>query len=226
MSEFSKPLLTEEAPEPPLMEQKPQEHENERLKQTLATMQGATAKIEEAGLAPKPVPVAVKPEPAAKTMTAKVKPLPKPQVKAKPEIKAEQEPEEPATRKKPGPAKEKAAKSIEETPAPEPDKELLQRRLAISEAVASMAGNPDPDIFHLLFKLFANAPEKELPAAAMIISTAYLRTPAKKRQPLLKALHPALRTFRATKLAVLISAKLGAVLAAKPPAPPPAPPGG
>jgi hypothetical protein len=226
MSEFSKPLLTEEAPEPPLVEQKPQEHENERLKQTLAGMQGTTARIEEVGLAPKLVPAAVKPEPAAKTMTGKVKPLPKPQLKLKPENKAEQEQETPATRKKPGTAKERPAKQIEETRAPEPDKELLRRQLAISEAVGSMSGNPDPEVFHLLFKLFANAPEKEIPAAAMIISTAYLRTPAKQRQPVLQALQPALRAYRATKLAALISAKLGAALVAKPPAPPPAPPGG
>jgi hypothetical protein len=226
MTEFSKPLLTEEAPEPPLVEQKPLEHENERLKQTLATIQGATAKVEEAGLAPKPVAVAAKPKAKEKAGVAKGEPRPKPLLKPKPDLKVEPEPEKPATGKIPGAAKEKATKPVDELPQPEPGKDLPWRQSAVSEAVGSMAGNPDPDVFHRLFKLFANAPEKEIPAAAMILSTAYLRTPATKRQPVLKALQPALRAFRSTKLAALISARLGAALVAKPPAPPPAPPGG
>lgn len=226
MSEFSKPLLTEEAPEPPLVEQKPLEHETERLKQTLATVQGASAKIEEAGLAPKPAAAAAKPKPAAKVKTAKVKPIPKPHVMLKGNLTIEPVPKKLAARKAPARAREQAEKPKEKAPSPQPDKGLLQRQSVIADAVGSMAGNPDPDVFSLLFKLFTNAPEKEIPAAAMILSTAYLRTPAKKRQPALKALQPALRTFRTTKLAGLISARLGAVLVTKPPAPPPAPPGG
>jgi hypothetical protein len=226
MSEFSKPLLTEEAPEPPLVEQKPQEHENERLKQTLATMQGTSARIEEAGLAAKPAAIAAKAKAEVSAGNVNTEIEPKPLLKPKPDLKAEPGPEKPATSKIPADAKEKAAKPVEEVPQPETGKELLQRQSAISAAVGSMAGNPDPDVFHLLLKLFANAPEKEIPAAAMIISTAYLRTPATKRQPVLKALQPALRTFRATKLAGLISAKLSAALIAKPTAPPPTPPGG
>ena len=226
MSEFSKPLLSEDAPEPPLMEQKPLEHENERLKQTLATIQGATSKIEEAGLAPKPVATAAKPKPTVKVKTAKVKPLPKPQVKPKANLKIEPEPRKLAAKKASAREQKKAEKPKEDATSPQPDKKLLQRQSVIADALGSMAGNPEPDVFGLLFKLFANAPEKEIPAAAMILSTAYLRTPTKKRQPVLKALQPALRTFRTTRLAVLISAKLGSVLVAKPPAPPPAPPGG
>ena len=226
MSEFSKPLLTEEAPEPPLVEQKPLEHENERLKQMLATIQGASAKIEEAGLAPKPVAVVAKSKPSGVAKTAKTEPAPKPMLKPKANIKVEPEQEKPAIKKTPGGAKEKAETPNVEAQPPEPDKELFQRQSAIADAVGSMAGNPDPDVFHLLFKLFSNAPEKEIPAAAMIISTAYLRTPAKQRQPVLKALQPALRAFRTTKLAIFVSARLGAALVARPPAPPPAPPGG
>jgi hypothetical protein len=224
--EFTKPLLTEEAPEPPLVVQRPQVHEYERLKQTFAGMQGVSAKIEEAGLAPKPAAAAVKSEAQDKTKAAKAEPAPKPLLKTNPAIKTASEPEKPATKKRPEPNKKDAAKPVQETPQPESGMELLQRQSAIMDAIRSMAGNPDPDVFRLLFSLFAKAPEKEIPAAAMIISTAYLRTPAKMRQPVLKALRPSLQAFRMTKLAILISAKLGAALVAKPPAPAPAPPGG
>lgn len=226
MIEFSKPLLTEEAPEPPLVEQKPLEQESERLKQTLATIQGATAKIEEAGLAPKPVHVAAKPAPAENSKLVKADAKPSPLLKPKPTSKVEPETEKPATSKKPDRKKEKTATPVEEAPQPELDRELLRRQSVVAEVVVSMAGNPDPDVFHLLFELFSNAPEKENPAAAMIVTTAFLRTPAKQRQPVLKALQPALKAYRSSRLAVLISSRLGAALVAKPPAPPPAPPPG
>ncbi len=63
MTEFVKPLLTEDAPEPPLLEPQKQEEAHQRARQSLAGQQGATQMAEAAGLTQKPVvPVAKTPE--------------------------------------------------------------------------------------------------------------------------------------------------------------------
>lgn len=231
MSEFSKPLLTDEAPEPPLLEPKLKDDVQLRIAQPLAKTQGAQAKLDEAGLAPKKaapphVPPGNKASLPGKTI---LKPGIHP---AKPDATASS-PQglDPKTgTRKPEPEKHVAsdpAKVTEGPAAPDVDKDLRLRQAALTEAVASMQANPDPEIFHHLFKVFEPTPPKEAQAAALLLSITYLRTPASARQPLLKALQPSLKAYRNTKLAAFILVKLGAALVAKPPAPPPsAPPGG
>lgn len=230
MSEFSKPLLTDEAPEPPLLEPKLKDDVQLRIAQPLAKTQGAQARLEEAGLAPKPArPVKSKAEKSA----AATKPLIKTDGQSAKPVVPITHPRQAETKVEtstPDPEQKVAAgsdKAPEVHPEPDVDKDLRLRQAALTEVVASMQANPDPEIFHHLFKLFEPAPPKEAQAAALLLSITYLRTPATARQPLLKAMQPSMKAHRNTKLAAFLLVKLGAALVAKPPAPPPpAPPGG
>lgn len=232
MIEFSKPLLTEDAPEPAILEQKAQEESHQRARQSLAGMQGARRAVEEAGLMPKPPMPAKKPDaptvktkqkekaaPQTKKATVAAKAKPKPKARVKQAVK----PKRAAGSKKASqPEPEKKPE-----PAPQIDKEKIARQEALSSALEAIHGQPDPEAFAALFEVFASAPAREIAGAATLISVAFLRTAAKRRAPLLKALQPALRDHRATKLAAQLLQKLGTVLVAKPPAPvAPPPPGG
>lgn len=227
MTEFVKPLLAEEAPEPSLLEQERQEEAHQRARQSLAGQQGATRMAEDAGLGQKPaMPAARKPEtkkpwhaPPAPKVLAKPKALStaKPKVKAVPTVKKK----DAAPHKK-----QKLEIPAKTAPAPVVDKDRLLRQAALVDAIAAMQSGPDEFVFANVFDLYTKAPDKETAAAATVLTATFLRTSAKSRTPLLKALAPAMRTWRDSKLVILLATKLGKVIAAKPPAPPAPPPGG
>ena len=227
MTEFVKPLLTEDAPEPPLLEPQKQEEAHQRARQSLAGQQGATQMAEAAGLTQKPVVPVVKSPETKKKMQGPAKPKiaakPKPKSKSKPKAK-----KAPTIKKKQAAPHKKAEAKEPATSVPPPvadlDKSLRQE--ALIEAIAAMQSGPDEDTFAGLFELYGKAPDKETVAAATVLTATFLRTSAKARGPLLKALTPAMRTWRNAKLVILLAAKLGKVIVAKPPAPPPAPPPG
>ncbi len=227
MTEFVKPLLAEEAPEPPLLEQEKQEDAHQRARQSLAGMQGATRTAEAAGLVQKPnMPVAKRPE-TKKQSQAKAAPKvvtkPKAAVGAKPKAKAA-----PSMKNK-GAALQKKHKlevPAKTVPPAIVDQDRLLRQEALVEAIASMQSAPDEGVFANVFDLYSKAPYKETVAAATVLTATFLRTSAKSRAPLLKELAPAMRTWRGSRLVTLLAAKLGKVVTAKQPAPPAPPPGG
>ena len=227
MNEFVKPLLPEEVSEPSLLEQERQEEAQRRTRQSLAGMQGAARTAEAAGLMQKPaIPVVKKPEipkqlhaPAVPKTAAKPNPAltPKPKLKPAPSIKKKDTaPHE----------KQMLEMSAKASPPPIVDPDRVMRQEALVETIASMQSGPDESVFANVFDLYTKAPDKETEAAATVMTATFLRASAKSRMPLLKALAPAMRTWRGSKLVTLLAAKLGKVVAAKPPAPPAPPPGG
>ncbi|MDQ0322160.1 hypothetical protein QO002_004366 [Pararhizobium capsulatum DSM 1112] len=220
MIDFTKPLLADEVPEPPIVEQKMKEDAQQRARASLAGIQGAAKAAETAGLIGKPAPPVkqlqkIKVEGPKAVVAVKKKPAP---VRAKVEVK-EAKKKNPA-KKPPKPAKPEASAP----PAPDHDWQL--RQSALQTVLAGMHAQPDADAISSLFALFVKAPDKEVMAAALVLSMTFLRSPAKARGPLMKSLGPAMQTFRGSKLAVLLAVRLGHVVTPKAPAPVAPPPGG
>jgi hypothetical protein len=107
-----------------------------------------------------------------------------------------------------------------------PDRAWQLRQAALQHVLAGMPSRPDAEAITGLFGLFVEAPDKEAAAAALVMAMTFLRSPAKARAPLSKALAPALRKYRGSRLASLLLQRLGHVVATKPPAPAAPPPGG
>ena len=214
MIDFTKPLLADEVPEPPIIEQKMKEDAQQRARLSIAGVQGAAKAAEEAGLLKKPAPP-VRQLQDIKAHGAKAAPSKKPEVapaKAKAAV---------ARKKNPAKTPPKPARP-EDSAAPAPDRDRQLRQSALQTVLAGMPAHPDVEAFSSLFSLYAKAPDKEASAAALVLSMTFLRSPAKARAPLQKALAPALRAYRASTLAALLAERLGHVVAVKPP--PPAPP--
>lgn len=211
MIDFTKPLLADEVPEPPILEQKMKEDAQQRARLSLAGIQGAAKAAEEAGLLKKPAPP-VRQLQDIKTQGAKAAPPKKPAV---PPAQAEAVV---AKRKNPAKKLPKPAKP-EDSAAPAPDLDRQLRQSALQSVIAGMSAHPDAAALSSLFSLFVAAPDKEAAAAALVLSMTFLRSPA-------KALAPALHMYRASRLAKLLAGRLGHVVAAKPaPSAPPPPVG-
>ncbi len=221
MIDFTKPLLADEVPEPPIIEQTMKEDAQKRARQSLAGIQGAAKAAEEAGLLQKPAPP-VKQIQNVKALGPKAAPSKKPVVMP-PKTKAETLEKKPKPKRTQEPVK---AKPPEAPPAVDHDKEL--RQSVLQRVLADLPDHPDADAVSGLFDLYTRAPEKEAAGAALVLATSFLRAPAKARGPLMKAFGPAMRKYRGSELAEYLLVRLGKVIAAKPAAPPapPPPPGG
>ena len=218
MIDFTKPLLTDEVPEPPILEQKQKEEAQQRARQSLAGIPGAARAAKDAGLVEKPAPPVRQLQDiklhGAKAAAAQ-KPARVPEKAGAKEIKKKN-----PAKKLPKPVKPEASAPLST------DHDLQLRKSALQTVLASMQSHPDAAAVSSLFALFVAAPDREAAAAALVLSMNFLRSPAKARAPLMKAFAPALRQYRGSKLAVLLADRLGHVVAAKPPAPVAPPPGG
>ncbi|MGV8937550.1 MAG: hypothetical protein ACOH2J_10535 [Allorhizobium sp.] len=216
MIDFTKPLLADEIPEPPIVEQKMKEDAQQKARLSIAGIQGAAKAAEEAGLLQKPAPP-VRQLQDIKTQGAKAAPVKKPDIaRAKEKAVA-------ARKKNPAKTPPKPAKR-DDSAAPAPDSDRQLRQSALQSVLADMSECPDAEAISSLFSLFVKAPDKEASAAALVLSMTFLRSPAMARGPLMKALVPALSKYRGSKLAMLLAQRLGPVVAAKSPPPPPSPP--
>jgi hypothetical protein len=221
MIDFTKPMLAEEVPEPPVVELKTKEDAQQRARQSLAGIQGAAKAAEEAGLMQKPAP------PIKQLQDVK---------HDGPKSAPDKKPLRPVASTKPGPTearKKNPARQPPKPPRPDAsaalavDHDRQLRQSALQTVLGGMQAHPDAEAISSLFALYLTAPEKEAASAALVLSMAFLRSPATARGPLLKALAPALQSYRGSRLAILLGARLGHVATARqPPAPVAPPPGG
>jgi len=218
MIDFTKPLLADEVPEPPIVEQKAKEDARQRARASLAGIQGAEKAAETAGLIGKPAP------PVRQLQTIEIEgPRPAAAVKMKSAPAPATTEAKEAKRKNPAKKPPKPAKPEASAP-PAPDRDVQLRQSALQAVLAGMHSQPDAEAISSLFALFVKATDKEAMAAALVLSMTFLRSPAKARGPLMKALGPAMHKFRGSRLAVLLAERLGCVVAPGAPAPVAPPP--